>query len=184
MFRRRTGPTTAAGPAFRPAMEALELRDVPATLIQVLAIGQPTPVRVELVGSELTITGTQLNDSVSINKLAGGTIQVSARADTGRINTYTFQAAAITHITFHGGDGNDQFMNMAPIACTAYGEDGNDILIGGSSNDVLVGGVGADALYGGAGSDLIIADANDFIAPDPNDIVVGGPQLSPQSKIR
>ena len=42
-----------------------------------------------------------------------------------------------------------------------YGDNGNDILIGGSGNDYLKGGRGADTLEGGTGSDKLRKDKSD-----------------------
>jgi Ca2+-binding RTX toxin-like protein len=52
-----------------------------------------------------------------------------------------------------------------------YGNDGNDVLIGGLSHDILTGGAGDDNLIGSNGSDTLIggigADTFTFLSGDP-----------------
>src|SRR5262249_45644431 len=54
----------------------------------------------------------------------------------------------VRRILFIGSDGNDSFTNNTRIPCTAYGDGGNDTLIGGMGNDSLFGGAGDDRLVG------------------------------------
>src|SRR5262245_50847988 len=65
-------PMTRSARPFRPAMEALETREVPATLVEVLNIAatttNSTPV-VERVGADLIITGTARDDSVTVSQV-------------------------------------------------------------------------------------------------------------------
>ena len=58
-----------------------------------------------------------------------------------------------------GGDGNDDISGAALTgsqALLAFGEGGNDSLVGGPAADRLVGGGGADSLIGGDGNDQLI----------------------------
>ena len=56
-----------------------------------------------------------------------------------------------------------------------YGEEGNDILLGGTGQNVLNGGAGSDALAGGSGDDQLIGgtgkDTFQFTASRGNDII-------------
>src|SRR5262245_61248302 len=86
-----------------------------------------------------------------------------------------------TNIVFHGKKGNDAFRvegnelpgyispdgNPHPSSITAYGDEGddylvgslqNDTLYGGSGNDTLIGGAGRDELHGGSGNDVLFGD--------------------------
>jgi Ca2+-binding RTX toxin-like protein len=169
-----------ARPAFRPAVEALEVRAVPATLIEVVNMTPPVLPTLELIGTELVVTGTRGNDSVVVSELDAGTIRVEVRTGAGPAETYNLPRAAVSRVTFHGGDGDDQFRNTTRINVRAYGGAGNDVLVGGAGNDilgggagndVLVGGAGADTLNGGAGADTIVTDKADRIILDPADTI-------------
>jgi len=61
----------------------------------------------------------------------------------------------VTEVVFNGGAGNDSFTDNTSINCVAYGNAGDDTLIGGSGNDMLYGGPGNDTLWGGAGDDYL-----------------------------
>jgi len=75
-----------------------------------------------------------------------------------------FDKSLVTTIKFVGTDGDDTFINNTSIRARARGNDGNDLLQGGSSGDELKGGAGDDRLLGGDGNDTIVGDdGNDFI---------------------
>jgi Ca2+-binding RTX toxin-like protein len=82
-------------------------------------------------------------------------------------------------IVFHGGNGNDTFVNNTALASAAFGEAGNDCLFGGSGHDYLYGGDGGDYLFGGAGNDYLYGDAGtDFLfGQDGDDTLDGGDDL-------
>src|SRR5439155_9690758 len=63
-------------------------------------------------------------------------------------------------ITVFAGNGDDRVV-MDPSAAQTwkaefYGQDGDDILVGGDLNDLLDGGKGNDHLFGNAGDDTLI----------------------------
>lgn len=67
-----------------------------------------------------------------------------------------------------GGAGNDLLDSRGDLAGTgdfdvAYGEAGNDTLLGGYGNDSLSGGTGNDDLDGGLGNDLLAGGPGDDI---------------------
>src|SRR5437660_1334358 len=115
--------TRPARPTFRPAVEALEARDVPATLVELTGIAQrfnppphdPAPTT-ELAGRDLVITGTAGDDIVTVSRPNRGTIRVDVRTGTGPVASRVVSAAAIDRIVFHGGDGDDVFANRTAVA--------------------------------------------------------------------
>jgi len=85
--------------------------------------------------------------------------------------------------TILGGKGSD-FINLGS-AESAYGEQGNDVIVGNGGANGISGGIGNDTLYGGGGFDFLNGDAGDdilygssggnFLRGGPgNDIVIGG----------
>ncbi|MFN3189981.1 MAG: calcium-binding protein [Aureliella sp.] len=75
--------------------------------------------------------------------------------------TFIRLSDSVNKIRFFGGDGNDVFENHSSIAAEAYGDLGNDQLLGGSSNDVLDGGKGDDVMEGRGGDDKLIGANGD-----------------------
>lgn len=97
----------------------------------------------------------------------------------------TYLTADIASISFFGIEGNDFFRNDTNIASTAFGGNGDDILIGGSNNDglfagfgndTLVGNDGNDRLHGLAGNDHIDGGEGDdqLVGYDGIDLLIGG----------
>ncbi|MEA3010142.1 MAG: hypothetical protein QOJ91_1834 [Sphingomonadales bacterium] len=60
----------------------------------------------------------------------------------------------------HGGSGNDlvDLSGVLASGTSAFGDDGDDILVGSAQADMLDGGLGADAMSGGAGDDVYVVD--------------------------
>jgi Ca2+-binding RTX toxin-like protein len=100
------------------------------------AEGQPATGATVVMGSyKIEITGAEAtNDGLRINAL-GGSDEVDASA---------LQAGVIAFSAF-GGDGNDVLIGSA----------GNDMLSGEAGDDVLVGGPGTDVLDGGTGTNTL-----------------------------
>ena len=73
----------------------------------------------------------------------------------------------VDKIEFRGGTGNDKMTNNTNIRVEAFGDAGNDTLIGGSAGDMLSGGTGNDSLNGAGGNDSVWGRGG-------NDIVNGG----------
>ena len=97
--------------------------------------------------------------------------------------TQTFAASSVQEIVFVGLGGNDVFTNNTSIPASAFGNDGNDRLNGGSGADFLGGGAGDDDLRGNGGNDILYA-GNDINSSDQlhggdgDDSVLGGPGIS------
>jgi Ca2+-binding RTX toxin-like protein len=118
-----------------------------------------------LNAGNLTILGTAANDTVVVNQI-GALVQVSM-THLGHTHTQIFNAAAVQQITFRGYAGDDYFANNTNIRSTAYGDAGNDTLIGGGNVDVLFGGIGNDRLFGRGGNDVMYGQ-------DGEDLMYGG----------
>ncbi|MCA9170987.1 MAG: S8 family serine peptidase, partial [Planctomycetales bacterium] len=65
---------------------------------------------------------------------------------------HIFLSWFVNRIEFHGGAGQDTMFNYLSIPVEAWGDEGNDVLSGGSGSDALHGGPGDDRLGGGEGS--------------------------------
>ena len=122
--------------------------------------------RVSLVGSTVYINGTDANDYVSVYDY-----RVPSHADTRMLevdangvatffqyNQPTGHFPPVRMIIFHGGNGNDTFVNNTSLTSAAFGEGGNDCLFGGSGHDYLYGGDGGDYVFGCAGNDYLYGD--------------------------
>ena len=95
--------------------------------------------------------------------LAGVDVVVNAGGAITRYRSYL-----VDRVLFHGGDGDDWFANETALPSTAYGEAGNDTLLGGSVRDRLFGGLGNDLLEGRDGRDVLWGGVGD-------DLIWGGP---------
>jgi Ca2+-binding RTX toxin-like protein len=85
----------------------------------------------------------------------------------------------VQRIGFAGGAGNDTLDgSQTSTKIIAYGDEGNDKLLGGSANDYLFGGDGDDRVDGEKGDDTMIGGAgNDTLGwddGDGNDLISGG----------
>jgi hypothetical protein len=127
---------------------------------------------VYVANGALTILGSAGNDRVVVSTNSNGTV---ANVNFNGTNIQK-STQGVNRIEFHGGDGNDVFYNNTAAPAYAYGENGNDALIGGSGNDVLSGGPGNDALTGNGGNDFLDGGAgNDRLHGDMgNDTLSGG----------
>jgi Ca2+-binding RTX toxin-like protein len=120
---------------------------------------------VSLAAGVLTVTGTSLNDAITITKNAAG--QVSVNND-GSVSNFTW--ASVNKVVVNGLAGNDSIISQNSMTkpMLVHGGDGNDTIFGGGGNDSLYGDNGNDRIdgrngnddeHGGAGSDL--ADFSD-----------------------
>ena len=125
---------------------------------------------VTLSGGEIRIAGTAGNDSATVS-LSGIYVAVTQPG----LDTEIFTADSVDSIRFIGRAGDDIFLNNTPIASFAFGQAGNDTLIGGTGNDTLAGNVGDDFIRGGAGIDRLIAgNGDDDVAGGAgNDTILG-----------
>jgi uncharacterized protein YkwD len=162
--------------SFRPALERLEERAVPAT------------VAMDFRAGVLTVLGTNATDQISVVRL-NGTIRVAGQTvQNGSITPVVrnFASAAVKTIVVAAEGGNDRVVIGldVPAPSRVYGGSGNDVIYGGNSgdavwggggNDQLFGRGGVDHLYGGAGADRLDGGAG------PNAMVQDSPPLSYQA---
>jgi len=88
-----------------------------------------------------------------------------------------YPLADVDTIVFFGGKGDDFFhVDGVDKPVLAYGNSGNDTLIGGSAADTLVGGSGFDSIRGARGDDLLYGGSGkDSLKGGPgNDVLFGG----------
>ena len=126
----------------------------------------------------VTVQGTDRPDIVEV-RMSGSRMVVSV--DDGH-STRSWSGDPKV-VFFHGRGGDDEFVNRTHVTSYAWGDAGNDTLVGGQQSswpgDQLVGGGGHDVLVGGAGSDYLFGDRRGW-GDDPNsgssgnDILYGG----------
>jgi Ca2+-binding RTX toxin-like protein len=129
---------------FRPTLERLEGREVPASISFPDANGV------------VTIVGSDASDLVNVSYDATGTTVVVS-ASWGA--TMFASKASVKKVMFFGGAGNDWFTSSIAVPVLAYGGAGNDRLTGGSADDTLSGGTGNDVLTGNGGNDKLYGDS-------------------------
>ncbi len=149
----------------------------PRTSLHVEELHDRVRASASLVNGSLTITGTSINDYVTVS-VVGNYIEV--REAYGRAGTAPYELppsyfafTSVSKIIFNGNNGDDWFTNQTAKRCYPHGGNGNDTLIGGSANDQLDGGTGNDTLSGGAGNDSLYGD-DDSPAPAGDDVLYGG----------
>jgi Ca2+-binding RTX toxin-like protein len=147
------------------SLEPLDRRDMPS---------------ITLASGVLTLNGTSINDVASVS-IVGGQYQVklysyAPGSSIGIGQTINYAPGSFNQIVFNGGAGDDRFLNLTAISCTANGGAGNDILRGGNGNDLLRGGTGDDYLIGMIGHDVLKGAAgNDLLhGREGNDTLIGG----------
>lgn len=136
---------------FRPSLESLEGRTMPAGITAML-----------LADGVLAVTGTAGNDVIRVRESAG-----VIRIDGVR---GTFATSRVTGMRVNGLGGNDTIdlrLVAKAVRATINGGAGNDTIHGGAGNDIINGGAGNDTIHGGAGNDTIYGGAG-------NDTVYGG----------
>jgi uncharacterized protein YkwD len=143
--------------SFRPTLESLEHREVPAA------------ITTDLRGGVLTVQGTGYNDNVVVTQI-GAQISVTGRTlENGVTNTVTrnFSSVGVSTIVVVGESGDDTIVVASFMTQLArlYGGWGNDVLYGGGGADVLWGGDGGDQLHGRSGNDYLFGGAgSDYLA--------------------
>lgn len=132
------------------------------------------PVTAELVGDDLTVTGSRNADRVSVAlDRSGGLLDVTAGVQ--KIGTY--DVAAVGTVRFNGFAGDDTFTVDRRVTNTviADGGAGNDVLSGGGGTFVLLGGTGDDVLTGGSGRGILVGgDGKDKLHAGGDTILIGG----------
>jgi Ca2+-binding RTX toxin-like protein len=161
---RKTQVTRKSGLRRSLMLESLESR-------RVLSVN---PGQVILNNTNLIVYGSSSDDTVVISEKEPGIINLVWRSEGERFSQ-DFSKAEITKIRFYGGDGSDTFNNATDLPCAAYGEGGDDKLVGGSGVDELDGGEGNDSLFGGDGNDRLLGGAgNDVIRGDEGNDTING----------
>lgn len=168
--------------AFRPRVEVLEQRDVPAGIFladgELLILGGASADTARVTIDD---RGTPLN--IHDDRITATLIQTVGQPAALVINAYrqvqSFPAvrwaANVTSIYFNGADGNDLFVNSTSLPSRAYGGPGTDSLTGGSSADSFWGDAGDDRLTGGNGNDTFDGgDGNDVLLGDGGEDVLSG----------
>lgn len=197
-FKRKPAVGRTRTEPFRPQLETLEIREVPA---------------IALNAGVITITGGNLADTARVSHDDRGTLNIrddqirvtleqNGATATAVYNLYrqvqtqpqVRWAQAVTGISFAGAAGNDVFLNDTSLPASANGGTGDDILTGGTGNDTLngwngndliqagrgddrlIGGWGEDLLYGGDGADRLEGNQNADIVfgQGNNDWIEGG----------
>jgi len=118
------------------------------------------------------------NDAVFLNPNATNTRLLLTRSSG---SPFTLDVGSVEVVDVRGGAGNDTVIagdtSQVPgfFGLAAYGDGGNDVLVGTSDNDTLVGGDGDDYLQGNGGDDQIFGGlGNDSIdAGEGNDYAQG-----------
>ncbi len=105
--------------------------------------------RVTQSGSTITVTHSALKTVELENGLSESFVE-----DYG---SQSFNVGEVQSVFFVGLRGDDYFENRTSIDSFAFGQVGNDTLIGGSGNDRLVGNGNDDSIFGNAGNDVLIA---------------------------
>ena len=131
---------------------------------------EPRKVLAPVVGLDagiVSIEGTNLADFVHV-KQSETTLYVEVNNDDlTEIVVHEFNLQDVLSLYFKGNSGDDTFRNDTGLESLAYGNNGNDLLIGGSGYDKLHGGNDNDTLRGRGGDDSLHGDYGD-------DLLAGG----------
>ncbi len=128
---------------------------------------------ISLDSGVLSVEGTDQADSIQVREVNGSVIVQSGVGE--EAERFTFDAGEVETIEFYGRDGDDRFVNNTGYRSLAFGNEGNDTLIGGFTLDDLRGGNGDDFLNGRAGDDELHGDyGNDkLVGAAGNDSLYG-----------
>ena len=119
------------------------------------------PVSLAVGTGNLEIFGTPVNDICEIRSVVKSGIPSIQVTSAGKSQFVPKVLIPFNNIIFHGAAGDDTCTNyVADMAFYAYGEAGNDVLIGSSGVDVMRGGLGNDFLDGLEGNDFLYGDAS------------------------
>lgn len=161
-----------------PAVEGLERRENPSSYVQ---------------SGVLYIVGGEAADRVTVHYRAEGyasgyyqpaalEVRENGAVTAHALNSYYYASGGprFSRIEFYGNGGDDYFndySNAMPI--WAFGNAGNDILIGYNHDDWLVGGTGDDTLQGYDGRDILNGGdgADNLWGDGGDDSLSGGNQM-------
>jgi hypothetical protein len=108
-------------------------------VLQVLAVGAGSTLRVDWTGSTLNETGALLD--------GGKAVTTAAAIYTGTASADLVIAGAGEATTFNGGAGNDVLIKTDAVAVTFSGGEGNDTFIGNKTvTNQVTGGLGSDVI--------------------------------------
>jgi Ca2+-binding RTX toxin-like protein len=161
------------------------------------ADASPAPAAVTVSGGTLSITGTNGDDSITVDfgnpdsvgvdldgtrqdvaRRTFTSISVSLRSGADRFTAVSGGSALTDEPLVVGGSaGRDTILGGAGNDAL-FGADGDDNLRGGAGTDVLIGDRGADFVDGGVGTDTEVLGSGDDVAAwvpgEGNDVVDGG----------
>lgn len=115
----------------------------------------------DLASGVLSITGTKVGDYATVDYGPNQTVKASINEfSAGGIEVLNMPlyASQVKEIRFTGGDGNDAFFNNTNIRSKAWGNSGDDTLVGGGWIDTFEGNSGRDTLLGRGGDDQLYGD--------------------------
>jgi Ca2+-binding RTX toxin-like protein len=177
--------------SFRPALESLDGRLVPAILPPNLPNIFDPFVSVQIESSSsgykyIVIDGSDYDDVIEVRSVNLNTHVVQLHIEqwsngvklTATTSGYSWGAGRLADfnpIAIQGRGGNDRIVNLTPVAMTAFAGSGNDVVIGGGGNDYINGEAGANTLSGGNGNDQLYGgELGDSIdGGDGEDIING-----------
>ncbi len=129
----------------------------------------PLAVTVGIENNDLVIRGTDGADNVTVSFANSKyTVKITTVVN-GKavIKTSTWQPTG-GDVFFYGNKGNDKFSaNNTSIRVTAFGEDGDDTITGGTGNDRLYGNADIDHIQGEDGDDQMFGGKHE-------DVIEGG----------
>ncbi len=133
---------------------------------------------VDAAGADDAIALLDDGSNVRVENDGGPGLQGAAPAGcTADVTDLLCPAASVAAAEVHGGGGDDSIENDSSVASfSAFGEAGDDTLIGGGGDDVLDGGDGSDRLTGGLGDDRLSGGSGDdeLSGGGGNDVLDGG----------
>jgi hypothetical protein len=131
---------------------------------------------VGILDGQLQVVGTKGADDVLINLMGNGTFQ--AHATFIKDSPRSLPAAGVTSIAMILCEGDDRAAVSGNIFLPTYiaGEEGDDVLNGGSGPNVLLGGAGDDDIRGGSGHDILVGGigADRIVGNQGRDILIAG----------
>ncbi len=142
--------------------------------VNLIDVPEAPPPGVSFNGTNLRVQGTSGTDYIYLwSGRSDSQIFVWMAGSTSG----PFNIPAGGHVRVFGGSGNDYiYATDARFSVEIYGEDGHDVITGGSANDILDGGAGTDRISGNGGNDIIRGGlGRDYLyGNDGDDIILGG----------
>ncbi len=177
------GYTTAAGAVLAQGSYTESVTFTPTDTLDYNSVTGPASVTVlgsgsDVVGTELWLIGSNMNDHVQVQAAAGGSTGIQVNANLGGVQTQTTYSQSFTAIRFFGYGGNDNFQMASTLTICAYvvEGDGNDNIQTAMGNDVVTLGNGNDNVQSGGGDNTVTAgngNVNVQVGGGNNIIVTG-----------